>query len=79
MSKNWAVIDERFGDARGARNPHHDAIASARSSAARRVLSPFSPAAPAGRAGFSSVMAPNLDGDTYWFHRQLDFRDLSRK
>jgi peptide/nickel transport system substrate-binding protein len=42
-------------------------------------LSPFSPAAPAGRAGFSSVMAPNLDGDTYWFHRQLDFRDLSRK
>jgi hypothetical protein len=37
------------------------------------------PAAPAGRAGFSSVMAPNLDGYTYWFHRQLDFRDLSRK
>jgi peptide/nickel transport system substrate-binding protein len=25
------------------------------------------------------VMAPNLDGYTYWFHRQLDFRDLSRK
>jgi len=24
-------------------------------------------------------MAPNLDGYTYWFHRQLDFRDLSRK
>jgi hypothetical protein len=42
-------------------------------------LSPFSPAAPAGRAGFSSVMAPNLDGYAYWFHRQLDFRDLSHK
>jgi peptide/nickel transport system substrate-binding protein len=26
-----------------------------------------------------AVMAPNVDGYTYWFHRQVDFRDLSRK
>jgi peptide/nickel transport system substrate-binding protein len=26
-----------------------------------------------------AVMAPNLDGYTYWFHGQLDFRDLRRK
>jgi len=26
-----------------------------------------------------AVMVPGLDGYTYWFHRQLDFRDLGRK
>ena len=26
-----------------------------------------------------SVMAPSIEGYTYWFHRQVDFRDLSRK
>lgn len=31
------------------------------------------------QANQDAVMAPNLDGYTYWFHRQLDFRDLSRK
>ncbi len=31
------------------------------------------------QANQDAVMAANLDGYTYWFHRQLDFRDLSRK
>jgi peptide/nickel transport system substrate-binding protein len=31
------------------------------------------------QANQDAVMVPNLDGYTYWFHRQLDFRDLSRK
>jgi peptide/nickel transport system substrate-binding protein len=31
------------------------------------------------QANQDAVMASNLDGYTYWFHRQLDFRDLSRK
>ncbi len=26
-----------------------------------------------------AVMAPSIEGYTYWFHRQVDFRDLSRK
>ncbi len=26
-----------------------------------------------------AVMAPAIEGYTYWFHRQVDFRDLSRK
>jgi peptide/nickel transport system substrate-binding protein len=26
-----------------------------------------------------AVMAPTIDGYTYWFHRQVDFRDMSRK
>jgi peptide/nickel transport system substrate-binding protein len=26
-----------------------------------------------------AVMAPGIEGYTYWFHRQVDFRDLSRK
>lgn len=26
-----------------------------------------------------AVMASNIDGYTYWFHRQVDFRDLRRK
>ena len=26
-----------------------------------------------------AVMAPTIEGYTYWFHRQVDFRDLSRK
>jgi peptide/nickel transport system substrate-binding protein len=26
-----------------------------------------------------AVMSPAIDGYTYWFHRQVDFRDLSRK
>ena len=31
------------------------------------------------QANQDAVMVPNLDGYTYWFHRQLDFRDLGRK
>jgi peptide/nickel transport system substrate-binding protein len=31
------------------------------------------------QANQDAVMVPNLDGYTYWFHRQLDFRDLTRK
>src|SRR5712671_4403864 len=31
------------------------------------------------QANQDAVMVPGLDGYTYWFHRQLDFRDLSRK
>ncbi|WKA32068.1 ABC transporter substrate-binding protein [Bradyrhizobium roseum] len=31
------------------------------------------------QANQDAVMAPNVEGYTYWFHRQLDFRDLSRK
>ncbi len=26
-----------------------------------------------------AVMAPDIDGYTYWYHRQVDFRDLARK
>ena len=26
-----------------------------------------------------AVMVPSIEGYTYWFHRQVDFRDLSRK
>jgi peptide/nickel transport system substrate-binding protein len=26
-----------------------------------------------------AVMGPSIDGYTYWFHRQVDYRDLSRK
>ena len=26
-----------------------------------------------------AVMAPSIDGYTYWFHRQVDYRDLARK
>jgi peptide/nickel transport system substrate-binding protein len=26
-----------------------------------------------------AVMAPDMDGYTYWYHRQVDFRDLARK
>jgi peptide/nickel transport system substrate-binding protein len=25
-----------------------------------------------------AVMAPSVDGYTYWFYRQVDFRDLTR-
>ncbi len=31
------------------------------------------------QANQDAVMVPSLDGYTYWFHRQLDFRDLTRK
>jgi peptide/nickel transport system substrate-binding protein len=31
------------------------------------------------QANQDAVMVSNLDGYTYWFHRQLDFRDLNRK
>ncbi|WP_315834409.1 ABC transporter substrate-binding protein [Bradyrhizobium prioriisuperbiae] len=31
------------------------------------------------QANQEAVMALNLEGYTYWFHRQVDFRDLSRK
>ncbi|MEH2479829.1 peptide/nickel transport system substrate-binding protein [Nitrobacteraceae bacterium AZCC 2146] len=31
------------------------------------------------QANQDAVMVPQLDGYTYWFHRQVDFRDLSRK
>jgi len=31
------------------------------------------------QANQDAVMIPQLDGYTYWFHRQVDFRDLSRK
>jgi peptide/nickel transport system substrate-binding protein len=31
------------------------------------------------QANQDAVMVPNLEGYTYWFHRQVDFRDLSRK
>lgn len=31
------------------------------------------------QANQEAVMAPNLEGYTYWFHRQVDFRDLSRR
>jgi peptide/nickel transport system substrate-binding protein len=31
------------------------------------------------QANQDAVMVPNLEGYTYWFHRQLDFRDLARK
>lgn len=31
------------------------------------------------QANQDAVMVPNLDGYTYWFHRQIDFRDLTRK
>jgi peptide/nickel transport system substrate-binding protein len=30
------------------------------------------------QANQDAVMVPSLDGYTYWFHRQVDFRDLSR-
>jgi peptide/nickel transport system substrate-binding protein len=31
------------------------------------------------QANQDAVMAPSIEGYTYWFHRQVDFRDLSRK
>jgi len=31
------------------------------------------------QANQDAVMIPQLDGYTYWFHRQVDFRDLRRK
>jgi peptide/nickel transport system substrate-binding protein len=31
------------------------------------------------QANQDAVMIPQLDGYTYWFHRQVDFRDLARK
>jgi peptide/nickel transport system substrate-binding protein len=31
------------------------------------------------QANQDAVMIPQLEGYTYWFHRQVDFRDLSRK
>lgn len=31
------------------------------------------------QANIDAVMAPDLEGYTYWFHRQIDFRDLRRK
>jgi peptide/nickel transport system substrate-binding protein len=31
------------------------------------------------QANQDAVMTPQIDGYTYWFHRQVDFRDLSRK
>jgi peptide/nickel transport system substrate-binding protein len=31
------------------------------------------------QANQDAVMIPQLDGHTYWFHRQVDFRDLRRK
>jgi peptide/nickel transport system substrate-binding protein len=26
-----------------------------------------------------AVMVPNIEGYTYWFHRQVDYRDMFRK
>jgi peptide/nickel transport system substrate-binding protein len=31
------------------------------------------------QANQDAVMTPQIDGYTYWFHRQVDFRDLSRR
>ncbi|MDQ8730741.1 ABC transporter substrate-binding protein [Bradyrhizobium sp. LHD-71] len=31
------------------------------------------------QANQDAVMTPKLDGYTYWFHRQVDFRDLARR
>lgn len=31
------------------------------------------------QSNIDAVMAPDIEGYTYWFHRQLDFRDLRRK
>jgi peptide/nickel transport system substrate-binding protein len=31
------------------------------------------------QANQDAVMAPSIEGYTYWFYRQVDFRDLSRK
>jgi peptide/nickel transport system substrate-binding protein len=36
------------------------------------------PLVPLWKPVLNAVMAPNIEGFTYWFHRQPDFRDLSR-
>ena len=37
------------------------------------------PQVPLWQPSQDAVMAPTLDGYTYQFHRQVDFRDLSSK